>query len=141
MSTLFLRGGLVGGRTQDIAIRDERIHTIGSRLDASGAEILDVHDRLVLPGFVESHIHPDKAYIADRTRGLSAGGPTPQTLVAELKKSFTVDDVYARAHIDWFFETAQAFGVPLDFPAASCDDPAHLTTEYIAEQTIARGMQ
>ena len=230
MSTLFLRGGLVGGRTQDIAIRDERIHTIGSGLDASGDEILDVRDKLVLPGFVETHIHPDKAFIADRTEGLRAGGPTAQTLVAELKKQFTVDDVYQRArrvmelavrhgcttmrahveidafvemrgvealrrlqkdlagildleliafaqegifndtvtkdllrsafrmglawlggcpymdkdqrgHIDWFFETAQELCVPLDFHADSSDDPALLTCDYIAEQTIERGMQ
>ena len=99
MSTLFLRGGLVGGRTQDFAIRDERIHTIGSGLDASGDEILDVRDKLVLPGFVETHIHPDKAFIADRTEGLRAGGPTAQTLVAELKKQFTVDDVYRNASV------------------------------------------
>jgi cytosine deaminase len=46
-----------------------------------------------------------------------------------------------RAHIDWFFETAQASGVPLDFHADSSDDPALLTTDYIAEQTLARGMQ
>src|SRR5438552_18708018 len=97
MSTLFLRGGLVGGRTQDIAIRDGRIHTIGSGLDASADEILDVRDKLVLPGFIETHIHPDKAFIADRTEGLRAGGPTAQTLVAELKKTFTVDDIYRRA--------------------------------------------
>jgi cytosine deaminase len=230
MSTLFLRGGLVGGRIQDIAIRDERIHTIGSRLDASGDEILDVQDKLVLPGFIESHIHPDKAFIADRTEGLRAGGPTAQTLVSELKKQFTVGDIYQRArrvmelavrhgcttmrahveidafvemrgvealrrlqkdlagmldleliafaqegifndsvtqdllraglqiglkwlggcpymdkdqrgHIDWFFETAQEFGVPLDFHADSSDDPALLTCDYIAEQTIKRGMQ
>ena len=63
MSTLFLRGGLVGGRTQDIAIRDERIHTIGSGLDASGDEILDVRDKLVLPGFVETHIHQHHLYL------------------------------------------------------------------------------
>jgi len=227
---LLLRGGLVGGRRQDIAMRDGHIERIGERLDAAGYETLDVADRLVLPGFVESHIHPDKAFIADRTQGLRAGGPTPQTLVAELKKSFTVDDVYQRArrvlelavrhgctamrahveidafvemrgveamrrlqsdfagvldlkliafaqegifhetvtrellrealksgldtlggcpymdadqraHIDWFFETAQAFGVLLDFHADSSDDPAQLTTDYIAEQTIARGMQ
>jgi cytosine deaminase len=227
---LLLRGGMVGGHRQDVAIREERIERVGRGLDAAGYQTLDVSDRLVLPGFVESHIHPDKAYIADRTRGLSAGGPTPQTLVAELKKRFTVDDVYARArrvleaavrhgcttmrahveidefvelrgvealrrlqadfagvldleliafaqegifrdavtkdllrealkaglktlggcpymdadqraHIDWFFETAQAFGVPLDFHADSGDDPAHLTTDYIAEQTIARGLQ
>ena len=53
--------------------------------------------KLVLPGFVESHIHPDKAFVADRAPGLQAGGPTPQVLLAELKKAFTVDDVYQRA--------------------------------------------
>src|SRR5205823_10629290 len=94
---LVLRGGLVGGRRQDVAIRDGRIERLGAPLDAAGYETLDVTDRLVLPGFVESHIHPDKAFIADRTQGLRAGGPTPQTLVAELKKRFTVEDVYQRA--------------------------------------------
>jgi cytosine deaminase len=46
-----------------------------------------------------------------------------------------------RCHIDWFFDTAEAFNVPLDFHADSSDDPALLTCTYIAEQTIARGMQ
>ena len=78
-------------------IRDGRIETIGARLDGGAGEVLDVAGRLVLPGFVESHIHPDKAFIADRTEGLRAGGPTAQTLVAELKRRFTVDDIYQRA--------------------------------------------
>jgi cytosine/creatinine deaminase len=230
MSSLLLRGGLVGGRRQDLLIRDGRIHRIGARLDAGGAETIDVTDKLILPGFVETHIHPDKAFIADRTEGLRAGGPTAQTLVAELKKEFTVDDIYQRArkvmelavrhgctsmrahveidsfvelrgveamrrlqkdlagvldleliafaqegifnddvtkdllreglkmglrwlggcpymdknqrgHIDWFFETAQELGIPLDFHADSSDDPALLTCDYIAEHTIKRGMQ
>jgi cytosine deaminase len=46
-----------------------------------------------------------------------------------------------RRHIDWFFDTAEAAGVPLDFHADSGDDPSALTCDYIAEQTIARGMQ
>ena len=227
---LLLRGGLVGGRTRDILVRDGRIERIGEGLAPGDADVLDVSGKLVLPGFVESHIHPDKAFIADRTEGLRAGGPTAQTLVAELKKQFTVDDIYQRArrvlelavrhgcttmrahveidafvelrgveamrrlqrdlagvldleliafaqegifhdrvtqdllregvqiglrwlggcpymdtdqrgHIDWFFETAQALGVPLDFHADSSDDPALLTCDYIAEQTIKRGMQ
>ncbi len=230
MSQLFLRGGLVDGRSQDILIRDGRIYRIGTRLEAGDAATLDVTGKIVLPGFVETHIHPDKAFIADRTEGLRAGGPTAQTLVAELKKRFTVDDIYARArrvlelavrhgcttmrshveidafvelrgveamrrlqkdlagvldleliafaqegifndgvtrdllreglkmglrwlggcpymdkdqrgHIDWFFETAQELGVPLDFHADSSDDPAMLTCDYIAEHTIKRGMQ
>ena len=230
MTTLLLRGGIVGGHVRDLVLRDGRIGRIAPHLDANGADVLEIRDKLVLPGFVETHIHPDKAFIADRTQGLRPGGPTPQTLVAELKKSFTVDDVYRRArraleaavrhgcttmrahveidayvelrgvealrrlqrdlagildleliafaqegifndgvtkdllrdalkmglrwlggcpymdkdqraHIDWFFETAQELGVPLDFHADSADDPAQLTCDYIAEQTIRRGMQ
>ena len=230
MGDLVLRNGLVAGRRQDVAIRDGRIHRVAANVDPTGSEIVDVADKLVLPGFVESHIHPDKAFIADRTQGLQAGGPTAQTLVAELKKAFTVDDIYRRArrvlelavrhgctamrahvevdgyvelrgvealrrlqaefsgmldlklvafaqegifndgvtrdllrealkaglevlggcpymdrdprrHIDWFFDTAAAFGVPLDFHADVGDDPAMLTCDYIAEQTIARGLQ
>lgn len=230
MNALLLRGGLVEGRRQDVALRDGRIDRIAAALDATGQETLDVTDRLVLPGFVETHIHPDKAFIADRTEGLRADGPSPQTLVAALKKEFTVEDIYRRArrvmelavrhgcttmrahvevdafvelrgvealrrlqadladvldlrliafaqegifhdgrtkdllrealkggletlggcpymdddqraHIDWCFETAETFGVPLDFHADSSDDPALMTSEYIAEQTIARGMQ
>lgn len=230
MGGLLLRRGLIGGRRQDVAVRDGRIHRIGADLDPAGHDALDVTDKLVVPGFVESHIHPDKAFIADRTEGLRAGGPTAQTLVAELKKAFTVDDIYRRArrvialavrhgctamrahvevdahvglrgvealrrlqaefagtldvrliafaqegifhdgvtqdllrealeagletlggcpymdqdqrrHIDWFFDTAEAFGVPLDFHADTADDPALLTCDYIAEQTIARGLQ
>jgi cytosine deaminase len=229
MSDLVLRGGLVAGRRQDIAIDQGRIARMGVNVDAGGATVLDVSDRLVLPGFVETHIHPDKAFIADRTAGLAAGGPTPQVLVAEQKKTFTVDDIYERArrtmelairhgcttmrahveidayvemrgvealrrlqadlagrldltliafaqegifredvtkpllrealkaglgtlggcpymdedqraHIDWFFDTAREFGVPLDFHADSSDDPGMLTTDYIAAQTIRHGM-
>jgi cytosine deaminase len=230
MNDLLLRGGHVAGRPRDLLIRDGRIARIGAGPEASGAETLDVADKLVLPGFVETHIHPDKAFIADRTDGLRAGGPTAQTLVAALKKQFTVEDIYHRARrvmelavrhgcttmrahveidafvelrgveamrrlqedlaglldleliafaqegifndgvtrdllregvkrglrwlggcpymdtdqrgqIDWFFDTAQELGVPLDFHADSSDDPALLTCDYIAEQTIERGMQ
>src|SRR6266545_679325 len=97
MSTLLLRGGIVGGRPRDLLLRDGRIARIADAIDASGSDVIDVQGKLVLPGFVESHIHPDKAFIADRTEWLRSGGPTPQVLVAELKKQFTVDDIYTRA--------------------------------------------
>src|SRR3989442_1734440 len=97
MGDLLLRRGVVDGRRRDVAIRDGRIRRLGVDLDPTGYDALDVTDKLVLPGFVESHIHPDKAFIADRTEGLRAGGPSAQTLVAELKKTFTVDDIYRRA--------------------------------------------
>src|SRR5262245_45126934 len=230
MDDLLLRGGMIAGRQQDIASQQGRIRQIASHLATPAHETLDIFGKLVLPGLVESHIHPDKAFVADRAPGLQAGGPSPQVLVAELKKAFTVEDVYQRArraltlalrhgcttmrahveidpyvgwrgvealqrlraefqgvldvqlvafaqegifhddstqsmlrealqmglpvlggcpymdvdqrrHIDWFFDTAAAFNVPLDFHADSAEDPALLTCTYIAEQTIARGMQ
>ncbi len=230
MDDLILQGGIVAGRSQDIAIQQGRIRQIGVDLQQAARAYLPVTGKLVLPGFVESHIHPDKAFVADRAPGLQTGGPIPQVLVAELKKAFTVEDVYQRArralryavrhgctamrahveidtyiglrgveamqrvqaestglldlqlvafaqeglfhdeltqgllrealqmglpvlggcpymdqdqrrHIDWCFDTAEAYNVPLDFHADSSDDPAMLTCTYIAEQTIARGMQ
>jgi len=230
MDDLLLRGGIIAGTPQDLAIEQGYIRRIAPHIPASARQTLDVTGKLVLPGFVESHIHPDKAFVADRSPGLSQGGPTAQVLVAELKKAFTVEDIYERArrtlllavrhgctamrahveidpyvelrgvaalrrlqaelvdvldlqliafaqegifhddttqgmlrealqmglqilggcpymdrdqvsHIDWFFDLAEAADVRLDFHADSSDDPALLTSEYIAEQTIARGMQ
>src|SRR5881398_1066901 len=97
MDDLIVHGGIVAGQQQDIAIQQGRIRAMAPGLHTVAREQLEVTDKLVLPGFVESHIHPDKAFIADRTRELAPGGPTPQTLVAELKKTFTVDDIYRRA--------------------------------------------
>ncbi len=230
MDDVIVHGGLVAGQPQDIAIQDGRIRAIAPGLASTAPTRLDATGKLVLPGFVESHIHPDKAFVADRAPGLRAGGPTPQVLLAELKKAFTVDDIAHRArralreavrhgcttmrahveidpyvglrgvealqrvqsdcagvldlqlvafaqegifhddvtqgllrealqmglpvlggcpymdaeqhrHIDWFFDTAEAYNVRLDFHADSSDDPAMLTCTYIAEQTIARGLQ
>jgi cytosine deaminase len=230
MDDLILQGGIIAGSQRDLAVQQGRIRQIAPKITASAQHTIDITGKLVLPGFIESHIHPDKAFVADRTSGLRRGGPIPQVLVAELKKAFTVEDIYERArrvmlwairhgcttmrahveidayvelrgvealrrlqaelagvlelqliafaqegifrdkvtqgllrealhiglpvlggcpymdddqrrHIDWFFDTAEAAGVPLDFHADSGDDPSRLTCDYIAEQTIARGMQ
>ena len=230
MNDLILRGGIIAGTQQDLVIDRGRIRQIVPQASTPAQKSLDITGKLVLPGFIESHIHPDKAFIADRTSGLRLGGPTPQRLVAELKKKFTVDDIYQRVrrvlqlairhgcttmrahveidpfvelrgieamqraqaefcdvldlqliafaqegifhdditqgllceglqmglpvlggcpymdqdqyrHIDWFFDTAQAADVPLDFHADSGEDLSRLTCDYIAAQTIARGMQ
>src|SRR5207247_11461694 len=97
MGDLLLRRGVVDGRRRDVAIRDGRIHRLGVDLDPTGYDALDVTDKLVVPGFVESHIHPDKAFIADRTEGLRAGGPSAQTRGAELKKTVPLADTSRRA--------------------------------------------
>ncbi|WP_232666106.1 amidohydrolase family protein [Pseudonocardia sp. TRM90224] len=44
-------------RNTDVLIEDGRIVAVGPDLDATGAEVLDATDRIVLPGFVDTHRH------------------------------------------------------------------------------------
>ena len=97
MDDLILRSGIIAGTQQDLAIQHGRIRQIAPRISTPAQTTLDISAKLVLPGFIESHIHPDKAFIADRTSGLRRDGPSPQVLVAQLKKTFTIEDIYERA--------------------------------------------
>jgi cytosine deaminase len=99
------------------------------RVQAECAGVLD----LQLVAFAQEGIWHD-----DSTRGLLR--EALQTGLPVLGGCPYMDQDQRR-HIDWFFDTAEAFNVPLDFHADSSDDPALLTCTYIAEQTIARGMQ
>lgn len=55
----------MGGPTADVRIRDGRIDQIGSNLPPAepGVEIIDGEDCLLIPGFVEGHIHLDKTFL------------------------------------------------------------------------------
>ena len=95
---LILRDARIAGREDalsDIAIRNGRIVDLapGIRADAPEEQL---GGRLVVPGFVETHIHLDKSCILDRC------GSTHGTLkdaiaeVAAMKRGFTEEDVRAR---------------------------------------------
>ena len=49
------------------------------------------------PGFVESHLHLDKALIADRKPNKSGTLKEAIEVTAELKPTFTEEDIYDRA--------------------------------------------
>ena len=83
-------------RVADIGVADGTIVAIEDALGAD-AEILDVGGRLIVPGFVESHIHLDKACILDRCESGHESLMHAIRDVAEAKKSFTVEDIRARA--------------------------------------------
>ena len=69
MDLILSNAVLVGANDSnvDIGIEGGRIKAIESRLAAEG-ETLDLGGRLLSPGFVETHIHLDKACIMDRCR-------------------------------------------------------------------------
>ena len=96
---LLLRRALLAGqpgREVDIAIRDGRIAAIEPQIAADGpAE--DLRGRLVLPGFVETHIHLDKSCILDRCRAEHGTLEEAIAQVAAAKRAFTEEDIYDRA--------------------------------------------
>ena len=59
--------------------------------------MLDLDGRLVAPGFIETHIHLDKACILDRCRAETGDLAEAIDEVARVKRDFTADDVNARA--------------------------------------------
>lgn len=85
-----------GNAAVDVGIAEGTIVAIEDDL-AGDAEILDMGHRLAVPGFVESHIHLDKACILDRCT--SDEGTLGEAIreVSAAKKAFTVEDIRARA--------------------------------------------
>jgi cytosine deaminase len=83
----------------DIGVSGGRIAAVAPRLDSEAPEI-PVDGRLVLPGFVDTHIHLDKACLLGRCGHDHGSVSEAIRAVASLKRDFTVEDVYARgAHV------------------------------------------
>jgi len=80
----------------DIAVDGERIAAIGKNIAVEG-ETYDAGGRLLCAGLIESHIHLDKSRLADRCPLPEGRRVNPVTMVAPLKPSWTVEDVYQRA--------------------------------------------
>jgi cytosine deaminase len=96
---LILRNARVDPHTKqtiDIGIAGGKIAALAPRLDAEGEE-LDVGGRLVSPGFVETHIHLDKACILDRCEAIYGNLDEAIREVSRVKAAFTPQDVYERA--------------------------------------------
>jgi dihydroorotase len=88
MSRLLLKGGRVVDPAQgvdatlDVMIAEGTIEEVGPRVQARGAQVLDVKGLVVCPGFIDIHTHlrepgrEDKETIATGTRAAAAGGFT-----------------------------------------------------------------
>ena len=85
-----------GGEIFDILSRDGAIAEIAPRI-ATDARSEDVDGRLVLGGFVDSHIHLDKSCILDRCHIRHGTLEEAIGQVAAAKRAFTEEDVYVRA--------------------------------------------
>lgn len=83
----------------DICIRDGRIAEIlpvAQRQDVQAPVEEDAGGRLVLPGFVDTHVHLDKSCLLACCRGGGGGLKGAVAAVSRLKQDFTEEDVYRR---------------------------------------------
>jgi len=79
----------------DIGVKGGRIAAIAPGLACEGVEV-DLGGHLALPGFVDTHIHLDKACLLGRCGHNHGSVSEAIRAVAGMKKDFTVEDVYAR---------------------------------------------
>ncbi len=86
-----------GEALQDVGIKDGKIVAISENLTDNAVTVIDAKGRVLIPGLVESHIHLDKALIADRKPNKSGTLQEAITVTAELKPTFTEEDIYQRA--------------------------------------------
>lgn len=62
----FINGLDQNGAPLAIAVQDGRIHALAPQLIPSAqSEVIDLAGQLVLPGFVDGHIHLDKSFVGD----------------------------------------------------------------------------
>ena len=83
---------------QDIAIVDGKFVAIEPAIAAEAREVIDVAGNLVLPPFVESHIHLDSAFTAGEPRWNESGTLFEGIEIwRERKQTLSLEDVQQRA--------------------------------------------
>ena len=81
----------------DLAIADGKIADIGQKLGCKGAQEIEAAGRVLIPGLIESHLHLEKAYVMDRKPNRSGTLKEAIAVTAELKPTFTREDIDSRA--------------------------------------------
>ena len=88
---------LVSGETVDVILDGERIAAVGAHAAPAGVPSLDCPGKLLLPAFIDTHVHLVKVLIRDELRehdGTLAGAIGA---IHERKRRYDVDDVRRRA--------------------------------------------
>ena len=105
-------------------VRDGRILALGAEPPAAGAaQVTDLRGHLVLPGFVDGHIHLDKSFVGDRWRPHRPATSLRERLAIEKQELAAAPPIEGRA--DALIAQAAAFGTM----AMRCHVDVDATTE------------
>lgn len=98
-----------GGQPVNLAVHDGRFVAIGADCTAApGAETIDLGGRVVLPGFVDGHIHLDKSFVGDRWVPHEPVGSLRERLAVEKRQLAAAPPIVERANA--LIAQAAAFG-------------------------------
>jgi cytosine/creatinine deaminase len=86
---------LQDGQTADIGVAGGRIVAVSGAIGAD-CPVIDASGCLVVPGFVETHLHLDKTCILDRCHISEGTVAEAARETAAAKRDFTAEDVYTR---------------------------------------------
>ena len=78
----------------DVLIEDGEIVEIGRGLSASNAEVIDASDHLVLPGFVDSHIHLAQTQVRGIAGDWSLMGEYFEHMLGNITGLYRPEDMY-----------------------------------------------
>lgn len=83
---------------RDLAVAGGRFVALPKDAEKISALVLDAGGRIAVPGFVEPHIHLDKALISERAPFNVSGTLTEAIeILWEIKRNYTVDEIAERA--------------------------------------------
>ena len=88
---------LADGSAADVVVDGERIARIGPRAAAGVPEVLDCSGRLVLPAFIDGHVHLDKVLIRDELGEHDGTLRGAIEAIHERKRRYSFEDVRDRA--------------------------------------------
>jgi len=80
----------------DVLIKDGKIMKIMPNSDVKAIRTIDAGGRVLLPGFIESHLHLEKALV-DKTPNVSGTLQEAIAVTAKLKPTFTRKDILQRS--------------------------------------------
>lgn len=146
---------LPDGPAVDVVVEGERIVRIGAGAAASAAQVIECAGKLVLPAYIDGHVHLDKVLIRDELREHDGTLGGAIGAIHERKRRYTRPDVTARAR--QVIEGSVALGttrlrshvdvdtigglVPLEgvmAAASSCADIAEVRTIAFPQEGLLR---
>ncbi len=87
-----------GGAAVDLLVEGGRFARVAPGVEAPpGTEEVELGGRAALPGFVESHIHLDKAFLEERRPNLTGTLEDAIAITLDLKRTVTKEDIRERS--------------------------------------------